>query len=922
MTGAPVLTETEVRAEVERVFQRTHRAFLVALHGSGSSGRFELDGRGWEIVPTRCELELREQLPRPGEASEGGRVYLVDWASDSLPLDIGCRLAGGRVYHLARDARLAALFGAREVEAGLAGTAVARFLVSGALPGVRRVSGLVLTRDELWRRYLEARFAMPEAATGSVPALLGWCRRAEGGVAHARAAERDEGLSAVGRELRSWLSDTLGPMAILVWSAWEAGLVSRLLEVLVLLDAGEATTDPFLRGVLGGQLSAWLPGLGALARGSEVPPAASELLAATLTDLGDTDRAVVLGAERLAVEAGLARLAAASLWLPAGHSARELHLAERLANFVVSPSRDALAEVLAADDALRAHRLDAVLWGTDDAEARRMVVRVATWLLTRRTEPPVAAFGTAWQPAVDLARRYAEDGGYLDWARQAARGLRRGSPPLEVAVKRLLSVVDEEIRDDDRRFAEAYVSWLEAGKPSAEVVPVEHVTRRFVAPFLRGNRRKLLLVLMDGMSQATAVQLLHRLRDQRRWGPIAWRAEGWRGRLPLPPVLAVAPTLTEVSRSALFAGAADPRFGNEATDRDEARWSTNPVVREILGEAAGRVFFRRDIHAGHALRDEVRGALEGDERVVAVIVNAIDEQLRGSLQVGVDYSRQPILALEALLSLLSAAEGAERAVLLVADHGHVAGDALRVVGGRLDAGRPGGARWRALAAGEQPGTDEVRLPRSCWKPAGWDSVAVLWDHGVSHRAAHHGEHGGLSLAEAVAPAVLVGPEWLDRIAGDDPELSARPLPTPEWWEPRLPRAVLPPPAAAPSTPAPIEQLSLLPPVAVVAAPAPTEDDLVRRLRGARAFRDRVRDVSESELERVLLWLSALASGQDAMPAADFAKACGVRPHQVGGVVARMGILNADGFPMVEHDAVGRRVVLHRARLVQQFAVPS
>ncbi|MBK7760485.1 MAG: hypothetical protein IPI35_29555 [Deltaproteobacteria bacterium] len=57
-----------------------------------------------------------------------------------------------------------------------------------------------------------------------------------------------------------------------------------------------------------------------------------------------------------------------------------------------------------------------------------------------------------------------------------------------------------------------------------------------------------------------------------------------------------------------------------------------------------------------------------------------------------------------------------------------------------------------------------------------------------------------------------------------------------------------------------------------------------------------------------------------MPSTDFARACGVRFHQVGGVVARMGILNADGFPMVEHDAVGRRVILHRARLVQQFGV--
>ena len=58
----------------------------------------------------------------------------------------------------------------------------------------------------------------------------------------------------------------------------------------------------------------------------------------------------------------------------------------------------------------------------------------------------------------------------------------------------------------------------------------------------------------------------------------------------------------------------------------------------------------------------------------------------------------------------------------------------------------------------------------------------------------------------------------------------------------------------------------------------------------------------------------------ALTAADFARLCGVRAHQVGGVVARMGVLNADGFAIVEHDVAGRRVVLHKARLVSQFGV--
>src|SRR5262249_41712381 len=267
-------------------------------------------------------------------------------------------------------------------------------------------------------------------------------------------------------------------------------------------------------------------------------------------------------------------------------------------------------------------------------------------------------------------------------------------------------------RTDDQRFASAYGAWIDAGKPSNEVLPIEHVTKRVVAEFLKKEGRKLLLVLMDGMSYAAAVQVLQRLRDQRRWSPIAWRTPGWNGLLPIPPVLAAAPTLTEVSRAALFAGVADPRFGDQGTDRDDARWAANPHVRELVGDEPLKVFFRRDIHAGHELIDEVKQAVAGDQRVVAVVVNAIDEQLKRSLQVAVDYSRTPILPLEALLS---AADGAERAVLLVADHGHVAGDAMRVASGRIPQGRDGGARWRALAEGEQPQVDEILLPRTSWK---------------------------------------------------------------------------------------------------------------------------------------------------------------------------------------------------------------
>jgi hypothetical protein len=340
-----------------------------------------------------------------------------------------------------------------------------------------------------------------------------------------------------------------------------------------------------------------------------------------------------------------------------------------------------------------------------------------------------------------------------------------------------------------------------------------------------------------------------------------------------------------------------------------------------VGDEPLTVFFRRDIHAGHELIDEVKQAIASDHRVVAAVVNAIDEQLKGSLQVAVDYSRTPILPLEALLS---AADGAERAVLLVADHGHVAGDAMRVAVGRLPQGRTGGARWRALAEGEQAQADEVLLPRTSWKPRGAAGVAALWDTSVANRAPHYGEHGGLSLAEAVAPAFLIGPEWLDRVVGEDVELSCRVLPEPDWWALKIVRPAAPPADIQPPQTAPAaKQLQLIPvepTKSASAPPAPSGPTLLGLLRQSKLFVQQVAGVPKPEVERVLTWLGVLVDAGGSMSAADFARLCGVRPHQVGGVIARMGVLNADGFAIVEHDVAGRRVVLQKARLLSQFGV--
>ena len=247
-----------------------------------------------------------------------------------------------------------------------------------------------------------------------------------------------------------------------------------------------------------------------------------------------------------------------------------------------------------------------------------------------------------------------------------------------------------------------------------------------------------------------------------------------------------------------------------------------------------------------------------------------------------------------------------------------------VPGGRIPVGHEGGARWRALAEGEQPQDGEVLLPRTSWTPRGAFGVAALWDTALANRSPHYGEHGALYLAETVAPAFLIGPEWLDRVAGDDVELSCRVLPEPDWWALKFPRPAVAPVAPPEEPQTQKAQLQLLPiePSKTTTAPqpAPTEPTLVARLRMSKLFTQQVAGVPKPDIERVLTWLAVLVDAGGSLTDADFARLCGVRAHQVGGVVARMGLLNADGFAIVEHDVAGRRVVLQTARLLSQFGL--
>lgn len=933
-TSAPRLTSADIQREIVRlVGPGPRRSKIIAIHGTGEEDTLAVEGATWQVVPTSCEFEMRSRMPLPQQRNERGLVFLVDWTDGSLPLDLNCRLAGGQMIRVASDSRLASLFGARTVDPELHQTPLARVLLAGEVDGLGKVTGQRLTADEAYRRFLKAWLDLPLDDELSTPRVLTWCATQHRGPAFIARGSNDATWASLCEDVRKFVEKCASPLAAACWTAWERDQGLDFLRLCLVLEAvaDELTTETVVHAVLRSTLRHIAPewGPGALAYASDL--ADLSLLDEVLEQLGCVDGAAATSlpkeAQDLVDEPAIRKALVRSYRLPMGYEDRTARLGEKLVELSADPTSERLSEVLALHAELSDHRLDGD-W-SDARRRRQMSLRLAAYLVHRVHTPPTTAGGAAYQEALDLAECYAAEGGFVDWARQDVRGSGSGSWADGVAA--VLSEVDDLRRDDDRRFAHGAVQWLRADHPAHQLLHVEDVTEKLVGGFLGDDeRRKLLVVLADGMGWAGAVELVDSLaREPGRWAPVCWRPAGHRDRPAgrLPAVIASVPTLTSVSRAALFSGKDQPNQGHKGTGNDHKRWANNPTVRKLdAGGDEPQLLIGAKVADKQGLTPEAKRAVSSDARVVALVLNAVDDQLHASQQ----QARWPCVVdnIKPLHELLEVANSEDRAVLLCSDHGHVPGSLLSHTAGGPDAH----ARWRPLASGEEPREHEVELPADkVWKPRGAAGIAAIWDDRVTYGQPHFGEHGGVSLAEAVAPAILVAPAdlWKQPGGAQDPEQRTVPLEEPPWWRLELPgkrvsiqqddesdrlsQAQL----SLPTMPAP-------PPTACEKPPAvPELPPLLLALRKAPTFKAVTKGLAQERVDQALDTLAILVDEDGPMAAEDFARACGVQPFQVDSRVARLGeVLNIEGFAVVEHDRRGGQVLLNRDVLEQLYLEES
>ena len=544
---------------------------------------------------------------------------------------------------------------------------------------------------------------------------------------------------------------------------------------------------------------------------------------------------------------------------------------------------------------------------TETVETAKAMARLAV----RALETPAQdAAGTA------LARAHVADGAWVDLLRHRLDAV-HATASLEPAAMRLRLLWHDRVARINAAFAAAVADAAADGDVPAGLLAQESVLDQVVAPLVR-NKQRVLLLVMDGMSVAIARRLAAEVSE--RWDCDAWAPA--RG-AALAPMLTVLPSVTEHARFALLTG----QRGAGGQDAEAKGLKLHLGLQKAGATTALMHKGELDAMAPDALIARVQDA---STKVLACVVNAVDDQLSGSSQLAVDWT---IDRIRPLRTLLDSAFESGRVVVFTSDHGHVWNRASTEA-------LPNGtaARWRP--DGEALAEGETRLagPR-VRAVTGHDAIVVPHREDVRYsKAPAAGYHGGLTLQEAIAPLFVFAP---DRPVFEGWDAARVELAPPAWWRLDAPVAAdvefertetavvaaVPSPAVAEEPPA--AQTSLLgldAPAPAPEPPAPREikaPPAVEALFATQAFRDAVARVvpRESEAQRLRDLLAALAQRGGRAPVRALAGAIGMLERRMPGFVAKVApVVNLDGYQAMYVDRVEQVVVLEVEQVCRQYGV--
>lgn len=876
-----VATEPIIRARLRKAHDKQYRAGVLGLRAKPvwDGGSFDYDGTPVTVVACPSVLAIWEAIE--SRAEDQWTVVLTSVADDDLGDTVLAHLLDGRLITPDPWEALRTNFRAATIEPALYRSTNDRAVANGLLAVLSAfppAPGGVLTRDHAMSAVARDVLGIVKNPDVEIDALavLEWsCSRgAADGLTDLRALAGSEFVEAFG----SWLAGRTGRIAGPVAALLSGGRITDLAPLGLVAGLFEDAPDSREFGMFLAHF-----GLTTLTA-NDVTAWHAEVSA--LVNVLDSPRAVLDSAAAIVDRLGIGAAAAASRMLRHGLEARLAALAGSVGDALATRPDDLSGPLIAAGDLQRTERLwadtQSHFLAPDSPTCRAFggAMRLLRWLA--QPLPPISGLAAAMQD-------YLHNTSWVDTALVAARRGAEHPVPAE-ALRTIIDTTVARRAGIDRVFAAAL-----ADSPTPAVPTIETVLPHRVLPLAR--QTPTLLIVADGLSVAAANDLVAAAQRE-GWTEVSAAADSRRG-----AALAVLPTLTQRSRCSLLCG--ELREGGETVERAGFVAAMREAGLQPTGGAPDPIFHKKALDAvpaGLSLATDVTNAIAdtANQKLVAVVLNYVDDTLHHTDPGGTDWNLNTITHLRALLY---AARNAARVVVITSDHGH-----LIEYGTSAKVERANTYGQRAHGDIDHVDPDREIVVEGPRVLTDTHRVVLAVDETLRYGARNAGYHGGGSPAEAIVPVVLLvagrTPEHLTPVIGGEPP----------WWEPGIIGPEIP---VIRTTKRAQQQTSLFDD-----EPDPGRSGLPERVVASRVFADQYKLAGRVVLrdEQITGLLHALlGAGANEITVAQAAGAMQVATASVNGALMQTKLLlDVEGYEVLRVD---RGVVrLDVAVLTEQFGV--
>ena len=884
MTTA-ALTFSQIKAQVAAVRKRNSHEREIGIQAPGrwTGERHKQDGHDRYVIE-QCDSPLAMRIAlRDNAEGDVIKVLITSLDEKELGEDILLRLAKRRLFTIDNWQLVKAQFQARTVDPRVSQQAwIADYLVeAGPVPPA---PGGFLDAETVWAVLLERQLGL-SSDRPDLLALLKWSTE-ETNAERLRAAP-----APFHQAMADWFDQHLGPVAKLIIDCLLHQSGSDVLPI------GLAAGVVFNQG-LHGRLDKAAGKMEERYFGGETPDtvlierwysAATEVISLQLTDDSRKRRALLKRADEILEELQAEAYAYVSDTSPLGFDQRFARFGRLLSEAIDNGSSCSPSSLTEAWRMIKQHEQ----FRSSDEPRRldrgEMALRLVRWLgrvATTTSPPPFSSLGEA-------AQYHADEGGFVDWARFQIRG----SEPvreLSKAYEYLFETVTTIREQHARRFAELLQDATASAPSSVQLIPVEKILDKIVVPL--AVHTPVLVIVLDGMSSAVCHELVADITRQ------DWVALCEDGHDKQRPGLAALPSVTQASRASLLCG---KLICGDATD-EQRGFATHPgLLQHSRPSLPPKLFHKADLQTE---QEKVRNAiLHSRQRVVGVVINAVDDLLLKGEQLDIRWSKDQIRILP---TLLHEAETADRVVILLADHGHVLEHHTHSL--QQDGG---GERWRVDDGHTTEGELALRGPRVLMPDS--QQLIAPWNERIRYGPKKSGYHGGISPQEMIVPIAVLS------VRESCPGWTPVSIETPVWWQEPLPQLATQDTSASAQELTEPQEPSGLPLFDFARAQQGASPNWIHALLNSSVFAEQKKLVGQAEAvdDHLVVLLGALDRAEGKLPSAALAHEIGMPTARLNGLITILQqVLNIDGYQILSRDEDSGTIELNRDLLHRQFEV--